>query len=142
MAQLREIAAQAGVSICTASKIINRAPGWQAYSTACIARVRQVAAQMGYRRNYFATALQTGRSDAIGMVVPQLDVRDMHNGFTAAMICGVEIGARDAGCHFVMTGPNAAGDVPRRATARAGTHPQAHCRCRRLCAHLAASRHT
>ncbi len=111
MAQLREIAAQAGVSICTASKIINRAPGWQAYSTACIARVRQVAAQMGYRRNYFATALQTGRSDAIGMVVPQLDVRDMHNGFTAAMICGVEIGARDAGCHFVMTGPNAAGDV-------------------------------
>jgi len=111
MAHLREIATQAGVSICTVSKIINRAPGWQAYSAGCIARVQRVAAQLGYRRNYLAAALQTGRSDALGMVVPQLVARDMHNGFVTSLISGVEIAAREAGCHFVMIGPGADGDV-------------------------------
>jgi len=111
MAHLRDIAEQAGVSICTVSKIINRAPGWQAYSAACIARVQRVAAQLGYRRNYLAAALQTGRTDAIGMVLPQLGKRDMHNGFVTSLISGVEIAAREAGCHFVMTGPGADGDV-------------------------------
>lgn len=111
MAHLRDIAAQAGVSICTVSKILNRAPGWEAYSAACVTRVQRVAARLGYRRNYLAAALQTGRTDALGMLVPHLGARDMHDGFITSLISGVEIAARAAGCHFVMIGPGPDGDI-------------------------------
>lgn len=111
MATLREIAARAGVSICTVSKILNRAAGWENYTPACISRVQHVAEQLGYRRHYLAAALQTGRTDALGMVIPRLEPRDLHNGFISSLICGVEIGARQAGCHFVLVGPSADEDI-------------------------------
>ncbi|MCX7846978.1 MAG: LacI family transcriptional regulator [bacterium] len=111
MATLRDIAAHAGVSICTVSKILNRAPGWQSYTPTCVARVQRIASQLGYRRHYVGVALQTGRTDALGMVIPSLTPRDMRNGFITSLISGVEIGARAAGCHFVMIGPGTDGDI-------------------------------
>jgi len=107
MARLVDVADRAGVSICTVSKILNHDNGAHAYSDACVARVRAVARELGYRRNYHAQALQTGRSDALGMVMPPPSADfSMRNGFLAALISSLDVSARKAGYHFVLIGPH------------------------------------
>jgi LacI family transcriptional regulator len=112
MARLVDVAQRAGVSICTVSKILNHEGGVRAYSDECVARVREAAQELGYRRNYHAQALQTGRSDALGMVMPSPSADYiLRNGFLAAMIASLDVSTRKAGYHFVLIGPHGQQDV-------------------------------
>jgi LacI family transcriptional regulator len=67
---LREVAKAAGVSVSTASRVLDDrvAPS----QTATAQRVRAAAEALGYRRNTFASSLRRGQAATIGVLVPRL----------------------------------------------------------------------
>lgn len=69
-ATIREVAAAAGVSTSTVSRVLDeRLPQSR---TATAERVRQVAAELGYRKDVSASSLRRGSTGTIGVVVPRL----------------------------------------------------------------------
>ena len=67
---LREVPKAAGVSVSTASRVLDdRVPPSQ---NATAVRVREVAVALGYRRNTFASSLRRGQATTIGVLVPRL----------------------------------------------------------------------
>lgn len=66
MVRLKDIAAQAGVSVMTVSKCLRDAPD---VSAATKARVKLLAQQLGYVPDRFAQALRTGESKMFGVVI-------------------------------------------------------------------------
>jgi LacI family transcriptional regulator len=67
---LREVAKAAGVSVSTASRVLDdRVPPSH---TPTAQRVREVAAALGYRRNSFASSLRRGQAATVGVLVPRL----------------------------------------------------------------------
>src|SRR5438132_235757 len=69
MATLKDIAAALGVSVATVSNVFNGRP-----NVGCATRqkILRVAKQMEYRPNRAAQAMRTGRTRAIGLVLPDL----------------------------------------------------------------------
>jgi LacI family transcriptional regulator len=67
---LFDVAAAAGVSKSTVSRILDERLPRSESSTA--QRVRQVAAQLGYRRDLSAANLRRGKTMTVGVVVPRL----------------------------------------------------------------------
>lgn len=65
-----DIAREAGVSVATVSRALNRPAAVQPET---LARVRSVAERLGYVPNRRAQALVSGRSRTVGVVVPTLD---------------------------------------------------------------------
>jgi LacI family transcriptional regulator len=82
MANIREVAKRAGVSIATVSHVFNKT---RPVSDEVRARVTQAAADLHYYPNYLARSLTTKKTGTIGMVVS-----DMSNPFFAELIHGVE----------------------------------------------------
>jgi LacI family transcriptional regulator len=64
---IRILAQQLGLSITTVSRAL---AGYSDVSAATRARVEEKAAEIGYRPNASARQLKTGRSDAVGLVIP------------------------------------------------------------------------
>lgn len=89
MAALKDVARLAGVSVATVSYVIN---GTKSVSPEVTARVLQAAEALGYRPNRTARALRTGRSEAIGLVLP-----DLTNPYFPALAQTVERRARELG---------------------------------------------
>ncbi|MBN1672054.1 MAG: LacI family DNA-binding transcriptional regulator [Kiritimatiellae bacterium] len=105
MVRLQEVAQAAQVSIGTASKILNTGTELDRLSPDCIRRVREAARALGYERNYHASALQAGRSRAVGVaLLPGHKEHGFASGFWGPMVGGMEMGVRAAGCHFVIVG--------------------------------------
>jgi LacI family transcriptional regulator len=104
MARLKDVAKMANVSICTASKIINQARGWDLYSEDCVKRVRAASKALAYKPNYHAIALKAGRSKAIGMVMITPKETDTYNPFLTGVLLAVDISAIRTGFHFVVIG--------------------------------------
>ena len=90
-ATMRDVAALAGVSLKTVSRVVNGAPTVDA---ALAARVRRAAAQLHYRHNLTASNLRRGdrRSFMIGLML-----EDVSNPYSAALYRAVENVARDRG---------------------------------------------
>ena len=98
MATLHEVAQKAGVSITTASVVLNRGKQFERISDACVQRVRAAAEGLGYVPNYQARSVRTGRSGVVGMVL-ELSAKqggsDTHprrraSHYTDAMMAGME----------------------------------------------------
>lgn len=100
----------ANVSICTASKIINQAKGWDLYTEDCVKRVQEASRALGYKPNYHAIALKAGRSQAIGMVMAPLGQNQMHTPFNPGVLMGVDAGAVRSGYHFIAINPGSESD--------------------------------
>lgn len=66
MANIREVARKAGVSIKTVSRVINNSPEVAAETRE---RVRQVIDVLGYRPNLLARGLANGRTNTVGVVI-------------------------------------------------------------------------
>lgn len=79
---LREIAKHAGVSVGTASNVLNR-PGLVAPET--VKRVQQVIEELGYIPNGYVKQMSAGQSRTLGLVVPNVS-----NPFFAEVARGVE----------------------------------------------------
>lgn len=92
---LADVAAIAGVSIKTASRVLNDSVN-VAPETA--ARVRQAAAEVGYRSNRIARELRGGAlSNLIGMVIS-----DLANPFYAGLAAGAEKRLSEAGLDLII----------------------------------------
>lgn len=68
-ATLKEVAKAAGVSLASASYAIN---GAGSVGEATREHILKVAAELGYRPNQSAKAMKTGKTGAIGLIVPDL----------------------------------------------------------------------
>ncbi len=93
---MRHVAAHAGVSLKTVSRVINGEAGVAAVTAA---RVSQAIAELGFQRNDLARSLRQGRSSAtLGLVI-----EDVVNPFYSAIAQAVESAARDRG-YMLITG--------------------------------------
>jgi LacI family transcriptional regulator len=98
--RLKELATALGLSQTTVSRAIN---GYPEVSEATRARVMEAARRHNYQPNPRAKALATGRSMAIGHVIPLSTRHEMVNPVFADFIAGAsEIYARE-GYHIHMT---------------------------------------
>ena len=88
---LREVAALAGVSVKTVSRVVNGVP---TVDPDLVERVRAAADRLGYRPNLTAANLRRagGRTNTIGLLL-----EDVSNPFSAAVLRAVEDRARDRG---------------------------------------------
>lgn len=91
---LRDVAARAGVSVATASRALQRPEMVQPGTRAA---VQQAAAALGYAANRHARTLITGRTGALGVVVP-----DLLNPFYPAVLKGAQARARHHGIQLLL----------------------------------------
>ena len=92
---MHDVAALAGVSIKTVSRVINGEPR---VAPATIAKVEQAVAALGFERNDLARSLRPGhRTHTLGVII-----EDLHNPFFPALMEGVDLVAQDHG-YLVMS---------------------------------------
>jgi LacI family transcriptional regulator len=89
MATVKDIAAAVGVSVATVSNVLNGKPN---VGSVIRTKVLHAAKQLGYRPNRAAQAMRTGRTRAIGLVLP-----DLTNPFFPELAQAVEKTARSLG---------------------------------------------
>jgi len=65
---MKEVAAEAGVSLGTVSKVMNRIPVGEPYRR----KVEDAAKKLGYKINPVARALRTNKSGIIALVLPSI----------------------------------------------------------------------
>ncbi len=86
---MRDVANAAGVSAQTVSRVLNDHPNVQDSTRQ---RVMSAVERLGYRRNYTARALVTGRSRTLGLLTLATN-----NYSRSSLALGIERGAREAG---------------------------------------------
>ncbi len=86
---MKEVAQAAGVSIATVSHVLR---GTKKVSAAVSARVKDAALTLGYVPNLQASALRTGRTQTLGVLLP-----DLSNPFFPALLHAFAPAARAAG---------------------------------------------
>lgn len=91
---LRDVAQEAGVSIKTVSRVVNREP---LVNPTTAARVAEVAERLGYRPNELARSLKGKASRTIGLIIA-----DISNPFFADVCQAVEQVARQRGYSVVL----------------------------------------
>ena len=96
--RMRDVATEAGVSVKTVSRVVNRDP---VVAAATAARVQNAIRRLGFRRDEMARALRTGgQSRMLGLVI-----KDLANPFYSAIARGVEEVMRGRGRgELVITG--------------------------------------
>ncbi|MFD4640100.1 LacI family DNA-binding transcriptional regulator [Lentzea sp. NPDC058436] len=92
---LEQLAREAGVHVSTASRALNPDP--VGVGPEMVTRIRELAAQLGYRRDSAAHALRTGHSRTIGVLVPRLTDVAM-----ATIFDGIDETARSRGYETVV----------------------------------------
>jgi LacI family transcriptional regulator, galactose operon repressor len=90
---IRDVAAQAGVSVATVSKVINRRYG---VATDTCARVQAVIDELGYEASLVAQSLRNRRTNVIGILVADLEP------FSTELLKGAADAVRDSGFELVI----------------------------------------
>jgi len=93
-ASIRDVAAAAGVSIKTVSRVVN---GVTTVDPAMRIRVEAAISDLHYVPNSMARSLKTGSGTTIGVLVDSLD-----DAFFASVVSAVEVGALDRGLGVVV----------------------------------------
>lgn len=106
---LKEIAERAGVHVSTASRVLRQSEPVDGWSASAL-RVREVAAELGYRPNMWAASLRTRKTTTIGVVMPRLT-----DGVVATTYQGIEEAATRAGYSVLLSSPPDDVDAQRRA---------------------------
>jgi LacI family transcriptional regulator len=94
MATIRDVARDAGVSVATVSATIT---GNRYVSPELIVRVNQAIASTGYRRNTLASGLKNGKTNLVGLVVP-----DITNPFFTDFVDHIETLAKASGYSIIL----------------------------------------
>lgn len=103
---IRDVAARAGVSVATASNVVN---GNRPVGDASRWRVLQAISALGYQVDRAASALRGASTRLIGMVVP-----DITNVFFASLVHGVEALAERDGYDLLLVSTNEDEAIERR----------------------------
>ena len=91
---IRDVAARAGVSIATVSRVMNQSG---AATPATATRVREAISELGFRPSQVGRSLKTAKSRTIGVLVPSLA-----NPVFAESIAGIEQAAQRAGYSVLL----------------------------------------
>ncbi|MDO0924809.1 LacI family DNA-binding transcriptional regulator [Streptomyces sp. TG1A-8] len=99
---LEAVAARAGVSRATASRVVN---GGDGVRETLVARVRQAVEELGYVPNQAARSLVTRRHDAIAVVIAEPETRVFADPFFALQLRGIskELTAHDNQLVLLLT---------------------------------------
>ncbi len=90
---IRDVAARAGVSVATVSKVLNNRYG---VAAATVARVRKVIAELGFESSLVARSLRNHRTNVIGVLVWAIEP------FSAELLKGAERAMRDNDYELVV----------------------------------------
>jgi LacI family transcriptional regulator len=93
---IRDVAARAGVSVATVSRVLN---GKTLVREETTALVLEAARALRYVPNVAARSLSIRRTHTIGVVLPE-----MHGVFFSEVIRGVDVAARRSGYHILVSG--------------------------------------
>lgn len=107
MATIKDVAKEAGVSIATVSRVINKSPK---ASKASIASVTQAMTKLGYRPNAAAKALVSQSSNTVGVLVG-----DVSDPFFGSMVKAVDNVAHEHGKHILIGNGYHSADEERKA---------------------------
>lgn len=91
---VKEVAAKAGVSTATISRVLNGDPKVRPDTAQ---KVRKVIKQSGYRMNQTARSLKTQKTDTIGIVAPEFK-----NDFFMSIVTGIEETLKKEGYSVVL----------------------------------------
>jgi LacI family transcriptional regulator len=94
-ASLASVAAAAGVSMSTVSRVVNGETGRA--SAATVERVRRAVAAVGYRPNHLGRALRRGETQVVAMLSANLD-----NPVMATIAASTESALREAGYVMIL----------------------------------------
>jgi LacI family transcriptional regulator len=95
-ANIRDVAARAGVSVATVSRVFNSA---QVVRDQTARRVREAAHLLRYVPHVAARSLSTRQTGTIGVLLP-----DLHGEFFSEVIRGIDAAARRHGYHLLLSG--------------------------------------
>src|ERR1043165_5515234 len=93
---IHDVAARAGVSVATVSRVLN---GKELVREETSRQVLAAAKHLRYVPNVAARSLSIRRSQTIGIVLP-----DVHGEFFSEVIRGIDVSARTAGYHILVSG--------------------------------------
>ena len=96
MATIHDVAARAGVSVATVSRVLN---GKELVREETSRHVRAAVKSLHYVPNVAARSLSIRRSQTIGIVLP-----DVHGEFFSEVIRGIDLAARAEGYHILVSG--------------------------------------
>ena len=88
-----DVAAQAGVSIATVSKVIN---GRYGVAPATLERVQSVIDDLGYESSLVARSLRSRRTNVLGIVVADIEP------FSAELLKGAGAAIRERGYELIV----------------------------------------
>lgn len=94
-ATIHDVARAADVSVATVSRTLN---GIETVAAPTRDRVLRVAGELDYIPHSAARALSTRRTDTVGVVLP-----DLHGEFFSELIRGIDLAARGAGLHLLLS---------------------------------------
>lgn len=92
---IHDVAREAGVSIATVSRVMN---GRSRVAPETKKRVEQAMGRLRYSPDLRARALSLGRTDTIGLILP-----DLFGDYFGELMRGVDEGAREAGTHLLVS---------------------------------------
>lgn len=95
-ATIRDVAARAGVSVATVSRVLN---GKELVREETSTQVLEAARALHYVPNIAARSLSIRRSQTIGIVLPEV-----HGEFFSEVIRGIDVAARRDGYHILVSG--------------------------------------
>lgn len=98
-ANLEDVAAAAGVSRATVSRVVN---GWTSVAPDLRVKVERAVAELGYVPNLAARSLVTRRTDAVALVAAEPDPRVFGDPFFGGIIRGVSQELMQAGMQLVL----------------------------------------
>src|SRR5437762_9073325 len=95
MVTIRDVAREAHVSVATVSRVFN---GGGPVREETSHRIRDIAARLRYVPHGGARSLITSRTNTIGVLLP-----DLYGEFFSEVIRGIDIAARRAGYHVIIS---------------------------------------
>lgn len=104
MATIRDVAKRAEVSVSTASRILSKSTK-EKYSDATRARVLKASFELGYRPNFAARALVSGKTRIIAAVFPRIYDTPFTALASLQILSGIEAYCSDNGYHMLISSP-------------------------------------
>lgn len=98
MTTLKKIAKRAGVSIATASRVLNDRPSQIRISEETKKKVLKIATELDYHPNIFARSLRTRKTGIVGVIVS-----DITDPYFSGIIDGVEKVLNENGYYFLLS---------------------------------------
>ena len=115
MANIKDVAKAAEVSVTTASFVLSGKAEEFRISAAAVQRVMDAADTLDYRPNYHARTFKRGKSDVIGFPIVLQDPNRYLVGFWQGMLAGVNLRARADKCDVLLIGSDTQKDSAVRA---------------------------